>query len=204
MILASCSKSPHRGARRPSSIEQWLLHAGAEGHVFVFSAVPEEYGGCLVAAGFFGEDSHDRFVLLDGQFFHDYLLKGQIHDEELRFRSGGMPSFGAGSVNYQQRVASALWVIRGELRGDLGIAVAKEAVVGIDDDEAIFGLVHHWIGAARRDDYVFNAIIVQVSDQGIDSDQRASRSELLLDEVIVDGGLGRRRHGRWLRGRREA
>ena len=86
-------------------------------------------------------------------------------------------------------------IVRRELRGDLGIAVAEEAVVGIDDDEAVFDLVHHWIGAAGRDDDVFNAVAVQVGDERVDSDEGAGRSELFLDEGVVDGGLGRRRHG---------
>jgi hypothetical protein len=95
-------------------------------------------------------------------------------------------------------------IVRGKLRGDLGIAVTKEAVVGIDDNEAIFDLVHHRIGATRRDDDIFNAVAVQVGDERLDSDEGASRSELFLDEAVVDGGLGHRRHRRRLCGQRQA
>ena len=86
-------------------------------------------------------------------------------------------------------------IVRRKLRGDLRIAVAEEAVVGIDDDEAVFDLVHHWIGAAGRDDDVFNAVAVQVGDERLDSDESAGRSELFLDEGVVDGRLGHRRQG---------
>jgi len=95
-------------------------------------------------------------------------------------------------------------IVRGKLRRDLGIAVTEEAVVGIDDDEAVFDLVHHWIGAAGRDDDIFNAVAVQVGDERLDSDEGASRSELFLDEGVVDGGLGHRRQGRGLGAQRDA
>jgi len=75
-------------AGRPSCIELRLLHAGAEWLVLIFPAIPENYGGCLIAAGLFGVDSHDQSLFLDGQFLHDDLLEGQIYDDELRFGSG--------------------------------------------------------------------------------------------------------------------
>ena len=101
---------------------------------------------------------------------------------------------GPSSVNHQQRVPAVLRIVRGKLGGDLGIAVAEEAVVGIDDHEAVFDLVHHRIGAAGRDDDVFDAVAVQVSDQRVDPDEGASRSELFLDKGIVNRGPGWRRY----------
>jgi hypothetical protein len=85
---------------------------------------------------------------------------------------------------------------------DFGIAVAKEAVIGVDDHEAVFGLVHHRIGTFGWDDDVFNAIAVQISHQRLKSDQGASRPELLLDEVIVDHRLDRGKNWRRLCGQR--
>src|ERR1700722_7407166 len=115
-----------------------------------------------------------------------------------------MPGFRTGTVNHQQRIPAALRIVRRKLRGDLGIAVAKKTVVGIDHHEAIFGLIHHRIRTAGRDDYVFGTIAVQISKKRVESDEGASRSELLLDEDIVDYRPGRRSHGRWLCLQREA
>ena len=88
MDLYRAGRSPARRAGRPSSIELRLLHAGTEWLVLIFPAIPENYGGCLIAASLFGEDSHDQSLFLDGQFLHDDLLEGQIYDDELRFGSG--------------------------------------------------------------------------------------------------------------------
>ena len=53
-----------------------LLHAGAEGLVFIFLAVPENNRGCLIAAALLGEDSHHRFLFPDGHLFHEDLFEG--------------------------------------------------------------------------------------------------------------------------------
>src|SRR5579863_680915 len=107
-------------------------------------------------------------------------------------------------MNHQQSIYVMFRIVRRKLGSDFGIAVTKEAVVWIDDNEAIFDLVHHWIGATGRDDDVFNAVAVQVGDERLDSDEGASRSELFLDEGVVDGGLGHRRQGRGLGAQRDA
>src|SRR5579863_201772 len=191
-----------RRARRPSSMTSQLLHAGAEWHVLVSLAIEEDHRGGLIAAGLFGEDSHDRPGFLYRHLLHHDLLEGHIHDEELRFGHGAVPSFRTRPVNDQQRVTAPLRSFRRKLRGDFGIAVAKKAVVGVDDHEAVFGLVHHRIGAFCRDDDIFDAIAVQISHEGLKPDQRAGRTEFFLYEVVVNGRLGRRKHGHRLRRKR--
>src|SRR5579872_200716 len=149
-------------AGRPSAAEL-LFHAGAERLVFISFAVPEDHGRHLIASVFFSEDSHNFFVFLYGQLLHHDLFEGQIHNNEFCLRSSGAPGFGASSVNYEQRKAAPFRIFSGKLSGDFGIAVSKEAVIRIDDDKTVFGLIHHRIGAARGDHNVLDAIAVQIS-----------------------------------------
>ena len=65
----------------------------------------------------------------------------------------------------RQADAATLGLVRRERRRDLDVAVAKKTVIGIGDYEAVFVPVGHGVFAARRDDEIFDSIIVNIGHE---------------------------------------
>ena len=163
-----------------------LFHACAERRVAVFLAIPEKCRRHLVGAGLFHVDRHDGLFLLKLHFFQAVLFEGQIDDDELAFRSRRMPGFGSGAVDDQQRNAAAFGNIGGELSCNFRIAISEKTGEWILDFKIVLRFIQQWILAVCRYDYVFNAVSVQIGLERSAVQERASRSELLLNKIVVN------------------
>src|SRR5581483_6018079 len=100
--------------------------------------------------------------LSHGELLNHDLLKRQVDDQELRFRSRGAPGFRASAVDDQQCKAATRRILGGERAGDFGIAVSEERIVGINYFVGVLRLVEHWVGATRNNDDVVGSVTVQV------------------------------------------
>ena len=98
-----------------------------------------------------------------------------------------MPGIRSCAMNDQDHQTAPLRYSFAECGGHSGIAITEKFVVGIEHGVIVLGLIEHRIFAAGRDYDIFDAVAIQIAEDGCHLGEHGELvAKLFLHELVVD------------------